>query len=168
MLNLNGFDDQKDECRCHSYLEHCIINIIANLETTNAHWDDVKNEVDAEYADLNSLCLHPLRINKFLNWFLLEEFVIYLVFSLLSYDARVIQIIKFLLWFLLNVGTNLFTNNLHVEIDIEVFNFEFLIKTFRFLLILHYYVLSDFIFNVQEILETVNSLVLLFIVRERR
>ena len=98
---------------------------------------------------------------------MLEELVVYLVLSLFRDDACVVQVIELLLRFLECVRTYLLANNLHMEVDVEVLDFEFLFETFRFLLILHHNVLRDFILDVQEVLEPIDGLVFLLVVGKR-
>lgn len=115
---------------------------------------------------MDPLGLHPLGVNELLNGFLLEEFVVDFILGLLGNDISVIQVIKFLLRIILVVSADLLTNDHHVEVDVEVLDFELFLQAFRLALVLFNNVIGDLIFYIKEILEANDGKMFLFIVRE--
>lgn len=142
------------------------MDLIRDLEATDAHWKDVENEIDGKDHYLDALGLHPLGIYQLLDRLLLEELVVDLIFCLFGNNASIIQIIKLFLLLPLGIGSYLLADDLHMEVYVEVLDFKFLFEAFRFLLVLHHNIFSDLVLDVQEVLETVNGLMLLFIVGE--
>ena len=57
---LERLNNQKNKRREQSNLKHKIVDLITDLETTDAHWNNVHQEINCENAHLNSLGLHPL------------------------------------------------------------------------------------------------------------